>query len=154
MSFLLLRDGTIYFGLLLIISILDVVIYTVNSFQGFQYLRLAFTTIILSRFFVNLREASQTTILDSVTTLSEWKPSSTLHFSLGVDAYGGTLASVQSGAMTSDIHDNDRDDDSLAIAMEPRVGEEAWGTSTGEVSASTASAVASDLFWVVRLEVG
>ncbi|EPS93637.1 hypothetical protein FOMPIDRAFT_1020464 [Fomitopsis schrenkii] len=49
MSFLVLRDdaniivtGTIYFGLLLIISILDVVIYTADSFQGFQYLRLAF----------------------------------------------------------------------------------------------------------------
>lgn len=61
-----------------------------------------FSTIILSRFFVNLREASQTTVPDIVTTRSQSQPSSSLHFSLGIDAYGGTITSDVSSDIVSD----------------------------------------------------
>lgn len=73
-----------------------------------------FSTIILSRFFVNLREASQNTVPGSVTTLSQSRPSSSLYFSLGIDAFGGTLTSVDSSEFGSDILDDEAD----AIAME------------------------------------
>ncbi|KZT63707.1 hypothetical protein DAEQUDRAFT_741766 [Daedalea quercina L-15889] len=101
LSFLLWRDGTVYFGSLLIISILDVVIYTKECDDRFS-------TIILSRFFLNLRQASH--IMTSATTLSsDLSPtlSSSMHFLRDVDVLGG---SITFGGNDDDVHHDDNID--------------------------------------------
>jgi len=89
---LVLRDGTIYFGLLAIIGSLNVVFYTTKVFSGFDYFVNAFTSIILSRFFLNLREAGLVTI-DGSSNLGT-RSQSDMHFSRGVGTLGGTLSFV------------------------------------------------------------
>ncbi|KZT63706.1 hypothetical protein DAEQUDRAFT_777180 [Daedalea quercina L-15889] len=128
LSFLLWRDGTIYFGSLLVISIVDVVVYTAESFQGFQYLRLAFSTIILSRFFLNLRAASQSMVNSTASrsTLTPTLLSSFVHFPRGIDTFGGSLAFFDDA---DDMHHTeDSDEDLNRIAEEVASG----GVTEGE----------------------
>ncbi|KZT64304.1 hypothetical protein DAEQUDRAFT_42238 [Daedalea quercina L-15889] len=84
LSALLLRDGTTYFGAL------NAALYFTEVFVGFSYFRLSFTSIILSRFFLNLRNAS---ILDASTSSSRTTQlQSDIQFSRGASSLGGPLA--------------------------------------------------------------
>ncbi|KAH9829077.1 uncharacterized protein C8Q71DRAFT_863522 [Rhodofomes roseus] len=89
---LLLRDGTIYFGLLVVINCLNIIFEgnTNQAFDGFVFFGTAFSSIILSRFCLNLREVGRTTndVLSSIQTT----PLSDLHFSRGVDGFGASLS--------------------------------------------------------------
>lgn len=123
LSFLLWRDGTVYFGSLFIIAILDMAIYTAVSFQGFQYLRLAFSTIILSRFFLNLRKASQGSIGGTVSTFALSTHIGTLHFSQGIDTLGGSLTFIgDNDAVRHDACDNRLDDEASSDEVSEEEG--------------------------------
>ncbi|TFY64999.1 hypothetical protein EVJ58_g2251 [Rhodofomes roseus] len=71
--------GTIYFGLLVVINCLNIIFEgnTNQAFDGFVFFGTAFSSIILSRFCLNLRETT---------------PLSDLHFSRGVDGFGASLS--------------------------------------------------------------
>ncbi|KZT65049.1 hypothetical protein DAEQUDRAFT_740914 [Daedalea quercina L-15889] len=92
LSALLLRDGTIYFGLITIIDILGIVFYTTEVFGGFSYFAYSFTSIILTRFFLNLRKASLGNE-DTQASQSPWSESGT-HLSRGAGSLGGSIAFV------------------------------------------------------------
>ncbi|EPT00191.1 hypothetical protein FOMPIDRAFT_90827 [Fomitopsis schrenkii] len=66
-TLLLLRDGTLYFGALLILNIFSAVCWAkIPTFQDFDNFIYSLTTILLSRLFFNLREVSppQSTLQD------------------------------------------------------------------------------------------
>ncbi|KAH9932604.1 uncharacterized protein B0H18DRAFT_1115835 [Fomitopsis serialis] len=80
--------------LLVIINCLNIVFegITTQAFDGFVFFGTAFSSIILSRFFLNLREAGSTT--DGTLSTIRTVPSSGLHFSRsrGVDGMGASLS--------------------------------------------------------------
>ncbi|PCH39080.1 hypothetical protein WOLCODRAFT_129036 [Wolfiporia cocos MD-104 SS10] len=57
LSALLLRDGTIYFVVLFVLNVLDIVLWLTRVFENLTVYNEVFTTILLSRFFLNLRQA-------------------------------------------------------------------------------------------------
>ncbi|EPS93651.1 hypothetical protein FOMPIDRAFT_93217 [Fomitopsis schrenkii] len=58
LSVVLLRDGSLYFGLLLILNVLNIVFHYVDLSQGVSYFVALFTNMTVSHFFLNLRAAS------------------------------------------------------------------------------------------------
>ena len=63
---------------------------------------------------MNLREASQSSTVGTTPTISQPQLSSSLHFSLGVDAFAGTPASIYDDDVTGETLDGDTE----VIAME------------------------------------
>ncbi|KAH9932613.1 uncharacterized protein B0H18DRAFT_986605 [Fomitopsis serialis] len=105
---LMLRDGR----LLVIINSLSVVLYTIKVFSGFDNFAIAFTSIILSRFFLNLREAALVNVDGS--SNSKTQSQSDIHFSRGVGALGATLSFVGDDDGDDEWDANPGDDDEVA----------------------------------------
>lgn len=73
-STLLLRDGTIYFGAVLLINIIDIVLWYTSVFEDMAFIVDVFTSILLSRLFLNLRQVNALTGEDStVSKMSDVK---------------------------------------------------------------------------------
>ncbi|EPS95404.1 hypothetical protein FOMPIDRAFT_117293 [Fomitopsis schrenkii] len=89
---LLLRDGTTYFCVLLALNIIDTVLWATRLTLEIDNFCFVVTTILLSRFFFNLREVALVPELSS-------SPSdlSDLHFSRVLGTLGGTLADAEPG---------------------------------------------------------
>ncbi|KAH9934388.1 uncharacterized protein B0H18DRAFT_1188531 [Fomitopsis serialis] len=83
---LLLRDGTVYFGALVVVDILEIVSHYTSALIEVTELAISFTTVILSHFFLNLRNAANPS--QGVTTASM----SDLHFT-GPNSLGGQVIS-------------------------------------------------------------
>ncbi|EPT00190.1 hypothetical protein FOMPIDRAFT_1050015 [Fomitopsis schrenkii] len=118
-SLLLLRDGTLYFGTLLVLNIFSTVCWAkIPAFQDFDNFIYSLTTVLLSRLFFNLREVSllQSTIrtsgdasyTDESHTLS-WVPAEYMQTcSTTLSVLGGSLVSGHPGDESADtIHEND-----------------------------------------------
>ncbi|KZT65933.1 hypothetical protein DAEQUDRAFT_730845, partial [Daedalea quercina L-15889] len=112
-SIILLRDGQ----LITVMNILNVVFYFTEGFGGFSYFRTSFTSIILSRFFLNLRETSMVAISTSPTQLSQ----PDMHFPRGVGSLGGSLAFMHDD---DDEQDPDPDVDTDEIPVDEGLDEE------------------------------
>ncbi|KAH9935343.1 uncharacterized protein B0H18DRAFT_1114102 [Fomitopsis serialis] len=96
---LLLRDGTVYFGVLLVINIICLILWVTNVLQAASTFSTAHThgflpgrlnTILLSRFFLNLRETSG--LRSDGTTDTKSEPSEARFASLVFNSLGGSLA--------------------------------------------------------------
>ncbi|CCL99982.1 uncharacterized protein FIBRA_02007 [Fibroporia radiculosa] len=57
-STLVLRDGTVYFSVLLLLNIADIILFSSGIFQNLSAFNLLLTPLLLSQFLLNLREAS------------------------------------------------------------------------------------------------
>ncbi|KAH9840192.1 uncharacterized protein C8Q71DRAFT_855475 [Rhodofomes roseus] len=90
---LLLRDGTTYFCVLLAVNIIDTVLWAKNLTLEIDNFCFVFTTILLSRFFFNLREVALVPELDSTSSAF-----SDLHFSRAWGTLGGSLADETSSS--------------------------------------------------------
>ncbi|KAH9916650.1 uncharacterized protein B0H18DRAFT_1215027, partial [Fomitopsis serialis] len=84
---LLLRDGTTYFCVLLTVNIVTAVLSAINPILEIAHFCFVFNTILLSRFFLNLREVSSPPELSSISSTF-----SDLHFTDALHALGGSLA--------------------------------------------------------------
>ncbi|EPS94245.1 hypothetical protein FOMPIDRAFT_1055275 [Fomitopsis schrenkii] len=92
---LLLRDdsepGTVYFGLITVLNVPALVFFFTGAFDGFGYFSVSFTSIILSRFLLNIREAGDSP-MPSVRSSSG--PFSSLAFAEYESEKGGGLDSA------------------------------------------------------------
>ncbi|KAI0916179.1 hypothetical protein AcV5_003187 [Taiwanofungus camphoratus] len=61
---LLLRDGTLYFILLLVLNISSMVLYLLNLSQNASVFTISVSTILISRFLLNVRRVHYSTIVD------------------------------------------------------------------------------------------
>lgn len=68
---LLLRDGTIYFGALLVLDVLEVVSNYSDTFVVFAAFPNSFTAVILTHFFINLRSAADPSQWSSTASMSD-----------------------------------------------------------------------------------
>ncbi|KZT65516.1 hypothetical protein DAEQUDRAFT_521731 [Daedalea quercina L-15889] len=79
---LLLRDGTIYFAVLFMLNILDLGLWLSNTFDNATIFSDALTTVMLSRFFLNLRHSSLAPASENYDVVSSPSqlPDFSLHF--------------------------------------------------------------------------
>ncbi|KAI0940620.1 hypothetical protein AcW1_003768 [Taiwanofungus camphoratus] len=85
---LLLRDGTIYFGVLFGLNVIQIILYTTDALAYSSLFITLITSILLSRFFLNLRQvhSPKSSVEDTLVTSSHV---SDLHFASGVVANMG-----------------------------------------------------------------
>ncbi|KZT64305.1 hypothetical protein DAEQUDRAFT_732820 [Daedalea quercina L-15889] len=88
LSTVLLRDGTVYFGLVTVIFVLTI---ACSSIAVFNYFQLAFTSIILSRFFLNLRDAGVGTTSNTSSGFMESQSNVNTNMR-GLHSLGGSVA--------------------------------------------------------------
>ncbi|KZT63223.1 hypothetical protein DAEQUDRAFT_734068 [Daedalea quercina L-15889] len=88
LSTVLLRDG----WLLAILVVLDTVFYFQEVFEGFSLFKLSLSSIILSRFFLNLREASLSMTATSSGQATQSRSQSEVRFPRGLRSLGGSVA--------------------------------------------------------------
>ncbi|KAH9929396.1 uncharacterized protein B0H18DRAFT_1117435 [Fomitopsis serialis] len=102
---LLLRDGTIYFSVLLALNVAGAVLYTTDIFRDFSLIFHTISTILLSRFFLNLRDAVLVPSMPS-------HPSqicSDLEFSGVLGNIGGSLAFNEAETDDEAMEDSDNE---------------------------------------------
>ncbi|EPT03360.1 hypothetical protein FOMPIDRAFT_1158818, partial [Fomitopsis schrenkii] len=87
---LLLRDGTAYFSILLVINVINIVMWTTNIYQNITEFPTTLTTVLLSRFFLNLRRRALAprSVVSSPSQLSD------LHLSTLIENLGGSLGQI------------------------------------------------------------
>ncbi|EPS93829.1 hypothetical protein FOMPIDRAFT_91327 [Fomitopsis schrenkii] len=128
---ILLRDGSIYFGLLTTINVLGIVFRFTTTFGGFEYFRVSLTSVILSRFFLNLRKASVLPVAVNTTGSSLFDSSSTP----GVGSLGGSMAFAEDDDSEEDTEEARYDDGDL-LENEEVGDDEAHGAFAGLTPAS------------------
>ncbi|KZT71027.1 hypothetical protein DAEQUDRAFT_810281 [Daedalea quercina L-15889] len=110
---LLLRDGTIYFGVLLVINILSLALWVTNVLEAASTFSSALNTILFSRLFLNLREAA----IAPGSTASTTSKSPNEHFtSLVFGNIGGSLAhGMDAHAESGTVQSMQDDEEALQI---------------------------------------
>ncbi|KZT65259.1 hypothetical protein DAEQUDRAFT_537431 [Daedalea quercina L-15889] len=111
MTTLLLRDGSLFFGAILVVDILDIMSTYAKTFKGFGAFPSVMTGILLSRFFLNLRDAT-----DAVGAESRSVPISDIQFSMQ-NSLGGSIA------FNEEDEDEDEDEEDEKSLREAQVEE-------------------------------
>ncbi|TFY67957.1 hypothetical protein EVJ58_g1300 [Rhodofomes roseus] len=85
---LLLRDGTAYFSILLVLNIINIIMWTTNIYQNVTEFPTTLTTVLLSRFILNLRQRALApqSIVSSPSQLSD------IRFSTLIQSFSDSLA--------------------------------------------------------------
>jgi len=105
LSALILRDGAIYFVLLLIMNSFGLATYVLEYFNGIAFLITASSTIILSHLLLNLRKASLSAS-DGASSAPPTNPSD-IDFSPRPDVFGATLSISWVDGVDQDAEDGD-----------------------------------------------
>jgi len=134
---LLLRDGTVFFGAILVLNILDIVLNFTNVFSYMSMVVDVLMTILISRLFLNLRE-----IYISEDTISESSEMSTINFTSRI--LGPLGAPVDHGLSTTEDRLTALGSDGEEIAMSSFPGEDENHAQSEEAGDREVSRVAKE----------
>ncbi|KZT05491.1 uncharacterized protein LAESUDRAFT_760361 [Laetiporus sulphureus 93-53] len=126
---MLLRDGTIYFGVLFLLSLSDIILSVTNTFSDTTTFIAILTPMLLARFFLNLRQIDNSGHDTEMSFQVESHQASNLRFAASILGNMGQSLGIGGEETDGDLDpeaaangSNESDPDSVMRKLEERTG--------------------------------